>query len=128
MNILDENIRDDQWRELRRQRIVVCKIGRDIARKGVKDDRIISLLHQQNRPTFFTRDADFFDRDLCHERYCLVHLAVDQKLVAEYVRRVLRHPALDSKAKRMGLVIRVDESGLSIWRVHATKGIQPIWK
>jgi hypothetical protein len=118
MNVLDENVPESQRRSLRRRRVAVRQIGRDIGRKGMKDDEIISLLHQLDRPTFFTLDADFYDRRLCHEGYCLVHLNVEEEHIAEYVRRLLRHPELNSKAKRMGLVIRVDPTGLSVWRIH----------
>jgi hypothetical protein len=64
------------------------QIGRDLARKGMKDREIIPLLHGLTRPTFFTLDADFYNRRHCHERYCLVHLDVE---AAEFVLRVLRH-------------------------------------
>ena len=84
----------------------------------MKDDEIIPLLHQLDRPTFFTLDGGFYDRRLRHEEYCLVHLDVEEELVGEYVRRLLRHRALNSKAKRMGRVIRVSPTGLALWRVH----------
>ena len=32
------------------------------------------------------------------------------------VRRVLRHPALNTQAKRMGAVVRASASGLRVWR------------
>ncbi len=84
----------------------------------MKDHEIISLLHQLNRPTLFTLDGDFYDRRLCHEGYCLVHLDVEEKRVAEFVRRLLRYRALNTRAKRMGRVIRVGPAGLLLWRVH----------
>lgn len=63
-------------------------------------------------------DGDFYDRHLCHEGYCLVHLDIEEERVAEYVRRVLRHRELNSKTKRMGRVIRVSSTGLAVWRIH----------
>jgi len=118
MNILDENVPESQRSLLRGRRVPIRQIGEDLGRKGMKDDEMIPLLHQLDRPTFFTLDGDFYDRTLCHERYCLVHLDVEEEMVAEYVRRVLRHRALNSKAKRMGRAIRVLATGLTVWRVH----------
>jgi hypothetical protein len=76
MNILDENILNDQRQLLKMWRIMAYQIGDDIGRKGMQDEEIIPLLHQLNRPTFFTRDSDFYHRPLCHSRYCLVYLDV----------------------------------------------------
>ncbi len=59
-----------------------------------------------DRPTFFTLDGDFNDRRLCHERYCLVYLNVAEETVAEYVRRLLRHRELNSRAKRLAVLFR----------------------
>lgn len=116
MNILDENIPRNQRELLISWRVSIRQIGYDTGRKGIQDDEIIPLLHQLRRPTFFTRDSDFFDRSLCHQRYCLVFMDVDKYEAALFVRRVLRHPELDTQAKRMGAVIRVSHRGLSMYR------------
>jgi len=87
----------------------------------MKDNEIISLLHDLTRPTFFTRDDDFFDRDLCHAGYCLVHTSVEKNEVAVFTHRLLRHPEFNTKAKRMGPVVRVSHAGLLVWRLHAEK-------
>lgn len=118
MNILDENIPKNQRELLLSWRVSVRQIGYDTGRKGIQDDEIIPLLHQLRRPTFFTRDADFFDRKLCHQRYCLVYLDIDKYEAALFVRRVLRHPELDTQAKRMGTVIRVSHTGLSMYHLR----------
>ena len=118
MNILDENIPRSQRELLISWRISIRQIGYDSGRKGIQDDEIIPLLHQLRRPTFFTRDSDFFDRRLCHQRYCLVYMDVDKYETSLFVRRVLRHPELDTQAKRMGAVIRVSSRGLSLYRLH----------
>ncbi len=116
MNILDENIPRNQRELLLSWRVSIRQIGYDMGRKGIQDDEIIPWLHQLPNPTLFTRDADFFDRQLCHQRYCLVYLDVDKYEAAFFVRRVLRHSELDTQAKRMGAVIRVSHTGLSIYR------------
>ena len=91
------------------------------------DQAIIPLLHGLHRPTFFTRDFDFFRAELRHGRYCLVWLDVDVSEVAEYVRRFLRHPEFNTQAKRMGAVVAVAPAGLSIWRVRVEQVIHSIW-
>ncbi len=78
-------------------------------------------MHQLNQPTFFSRDDDFYKRQLCHARYCLVYLDVRKEEVAIFVRRLLRHQAFKTKAKRMGKVIRASHTGLSVWNPHAEK-------
>jgi hypothetical protein len=127
MNLLDENIREDQRQRLRGWRITVHQIGFDIGRKGMKDKTIITLLQQQTAPTFFTRDDDFYDRTSCHPRYCIAFLDVPHSEVAMFVRRFLRHSAFDTKAKRMGAVIRVLHSGLYVWRFNAEHEIRVEW-
>ena len=87
----------------------------------MKDQEIIPFLHQLSQPTFFTRDDDFYERKLCHAGYCLVYLDVRKEEVAIFTRRVLRHPQLKTKAKRMGKVIHASHIGLSLWSLHNTK-------
>lgn len=118
MNILDEDVRADQRELLRQHRIAIRQIGHDLAHKGIKDQAILPFLHQLRRPTFFTLDRGFYDRRLCHPNYCLVWLDVDRRQVSAYIRRVLRHPRLNTQAKRMGAVIRVSPAGLHVWKRH----------
>ena len=119
MNILDENIIDSQRLQLKSWRVPIRQIGYEVAQQGIKDAEIIPLLHRLNRPTFFTRDDDFYERGLRHAGYCLVHLNVRKAEVAVFMRRVLRHPSLNTKAKRMGCVVRASHFGLTVWRLHA---------
>lgn len=127
MIILDENTPEGQRLLLRRKRVRARQIGYDIGRDGMKDEAIIPLLHQLDRPTFFTRDKDFCARRLCHDAYCLVHLDVRDVEIAEYARRVLRHKAFNTKAKRMGAVVRAGTDGLSVWRIHETAETHLDW-
>lgn len=128
MNVLDENFPDDQRRLLLSKRIHVQKIGRGVGRAGMKDENIIPFLQELERPTFFSLDAFFYKRRFCHQRYCLVHLDVDDWLAAKYVRRVLRHRELNTKAKRMGTVVQATPNGLSIWRLHDQEAIHVEWQ
>ncbi len=127
MNLLDENVRQDQRDLLHAWGLAVQQIGPDVGRKGMTDEEIIPLLHKLRDATLFTRDLGFAERKLCHARYCLVILVVRKDEVAIYIRRILRHPKLDTKAKRMGAVIRVSHAGFSIWRRNATKKVYIGW-
>ena len=128
MNILDEGNPDSQRQLLRRRRISIRHIGYDVGRKGLQDEEIIPfLIIKRRHVTFFTLDADFYKRHLCHARYCLVSMAVRKNEAAEFVRRVLRHPQFNSGTKRMGAVIRVSHVGLSVWRLHSEKEAHVEW-
>lgn len=127
MNILDENIIESQRQLLQRWHIAVRHLGYDVGRQGIQDEEIIPFLHRLQRPTFFTRDLDFYEPSLCHRQYCLVYLAVKKDEVASFVRRFLRHREVDTVAKRMGAVIRVSHGGLAIWRLHAEQEVHVDW-
>ena len=127
MIILDENIPEGQWQLLRSWRVRALLVGRDISEKGIKDDRLTGFLVGQRRPTFFTRDDGFYDRKLCHGRYCLVFLAVRPSESAAFVRRVLRHPRFRTRAQRLGTVIRASSAGLQMWKLHEEQEIIVSW-
>jgi hypothetical protein len=120
VNVLDENVFTSQRLLLRGWRIAVRHIGHDIGRKGMTDAEIVTLLHGLRRPTLFTHDGDFYRRELCHEKYCLVRLHVSALEIAVYARRMLRHRHFNTQAKRMGLVVSASAEGLSVWRLHAS--------
>jgi hypothetical protein len=121
VNFLHENVPEEQRRLLLRGKIAVRQIGNEVGAAGMTDENILPLLHHLRRPTFFTRDADFYRRGLRHERYCLVWLDVRPADVAEHVRKFLRHPAFKAQAKRMGWVAHVAPSGISAWGPGAEK-------
>ena len=127
MNVLDENIPDSQRQLLRGWRVRVRQIGHEVGHQGMKDEEIIPFLHQLGPVTFFTRDLGFYHRHLCYADYCLVCLAVGQYEVASFIRRFLRHPAFNTRAKRMGKVIRVTHTGMRIWKLHAEKEERLVW-
>ena len=72
MIVLDDNVLAGQRAALEARRIHLCQIGHHIARKGLLDDGVITLLQTLRRPTFITYDYQFFKRSLCHEQYCIV--------------------------------------------------------
>lgn len=116
MNILDENVPASERRHLQRRHVRVRQIGFDLGRKGMTDEEIIPFLHHLRRPTFFTRDLDFYQRRLCNRRYCLVWLEIKAAEVAEYIYRLLHHQQFNTQAKRMGSIIGASPGGLSVWR------------
>lgn len=117
MNVLDENVPESQRLLLRGWHISVRQIGLDIARKGIQDDEIIPLLLHLRRPTFVTRDFDFYKPGLRHARYCLAFMDVGQYEVASFARRLLQHPMFETEAKRLGSVIRVHHTGMAAWQL-----------
>jgi hypothetical protein len=127
MKLLDENIIASQRELLGSWKIPVRQIGYDFEQSGLDDLRIISLLHRQRRITFFTRDLGFFDRQLCHGRYCLVCLAVTKEEVATFVRRFLRDERFKTQAQRHGSVIQVSQTGIRSWQVNSKKEMFVAW-
>jgi hypothetical protein len=120
VNILDENVPLEQ-RDLLRAWGIRCRVvGQDIARLSVGDDDILALLHRLKQPTFFTRDEDFFGRQLCHPSYSLVWLNVAAEEAGLFVRRVLQQTRFATKAQRMGTVVRAHHDGLEFWELHRT--------
>lgn len=118
MNLLDETFPDDQRHLLRKFGIAIRQVGREAGRKGMADEEIIPLLLRLQDVTFFTHDRDFSGSESCHSDYCLVWLAVKQDLLAEYTRRLLRHPEFDASAKRSGKVLTVGPSGITVFERH----------
>lgn len=128
MNILDENIPKPQRELLEARRLAVRQIGVNIGRKGLLDEAIIPLLLRLRYPTFFSRDSDFYKRELCHSAYCIVHLSVEKSEAALFVRRLLRHHDFKTQARRMGKVIRVSRAGISFWRRHQSREEHVEWE
>ena len=88
---------------------------------------IIPFLLRLREATLFTVDRHFYQRTLCHAKYALAFLDADQTEAAHYMRRVLRHPAFDSQAKRLGLVIRASVTHLEAWRLRAAEEERFAW-
>ena len=128
MNILDENISKNQRQLLESWRISIRQIGVNAGNSGMKDREIISFLQQIRRPTFFTRDDDFFKPQLCHARYGIVYLDVEKYETAFFIRRLLKHKELNTQAKRIGNVVRVSDAGLACWRLHVREEIHFKWE
>lgn len=119
MIIIDENFPESQRQLLLSWRINIRQIGIEVGRKGLQDDEIIPLLIKYKNPTFFSLDFDFYNRKLCHTKYCLAFLDLGQYESAIFMRRFLRNKNFDSQKKRMGKVIKISHSGLLVWNINA---------
>ena len=118
MIVLDENLPDSQRRLLRSWRIRVQQIGHELGRRGMRDAEIVPFLRRLQRLTFFTRDDWFYQPTHRHAENCLVLLAIAEDEAASFIRRVLRHPSLNTHAKRKGKVVRATHAGLRVWRLN----------
>lgn len=127
MNVLDENIVESQRQLLRGWRIRIRQIGHELGRAGMLDDEIVPFLHRIGDVTFFTRDRGFYERKHCSAKYCIVCLAVGQQEAAVFVRNVLRHPALNTRAKRMGKIVRATHTGIRFWSSSSNREIALQW-
>lgn len=127
MNLLDENIPADQRLLLEKWRVRVREIGVDTGRVGIQDEDILPLLRTMRRPTFFTRDDDFYDRRLGHPGYAIVYLAVQRDEVAYFIRRLLRVPRFKTQTQRMGTVARVSSAGVMFWSLKHPEEARLIW-
>ena len=119
MLITDENISETEIWRLREWRIAVRQVGPDLARRSASDQNVLQLLHRLKRPTFFTRDRDFWNHRLTHSDYCLVFIDLREQegQIAAAIRRFLRHSGFDTHAKRMGKVVRVHRGGVHFWEI-----------
>jgi hypothetical protein len=116
MLVFDENIPASQRQLLHKSGLHLRVIGIHTATLGTSDENLIPVLHGLPQPTFFSQDAGFFKRSLCHARYALVHLDVSDSEIAEYTRAYLKHPAFETNARRMGTVARLRPRGIQFWR------------
>jgi hypothetical protein len=114
MIICDENIDVAQVFLLRSWGARTKQIGPDIARKGISDPQMVSLLHGGTRWMLVTRDGAFYRASLCHSKYCILVLDVQRDEVAASVMRFLSTPHFRTQRSRLGTVARVSPNGIAI--------------
>lgn len=119
MYLLDENITKDQKELLEKWRYNVKQIGVDIATKGIQDIQIITLLQQLHGVLFLTRDTDFFKQSYCHLNYCIVYLDVEKTETAYFIRKFLKHPNFNTTAKRLGKIVKVNQTLIQYYSVKS---------
>ncbi len=128
MIILDHNVPEDQAEQLRRWRIHFRQIGFEIGRPEWDDQQeILRYLHTAKQVTFFTRDLGFFRRRLGHSNHCLVVMTVPVLETALYIRRLLRHPIFETRAKRNGKVVKVSTGKIVWWQARQERLISLPW-
>ncbi|MEW6304343.1 MAG: hypothetical protein AB1705_12775 [Verrucomicrobiota bacterium] len=127
MNVLDENIPKDQADLLAAWKIRFRSLSRDLGAAGISDEDILPLLLNLKRPTFLTRDEDFFVRDKLHAPYSLVWFDVATSETAFYIRRFLRHPQFNTITKRLGKVIAIRPSAIQYWTKNSQSPSQEDW-
>ena len=128
MIVLDQNIPTEERKKLDEWGIRTRKIGVDIGWAWMSDEgHIIPLLHSLRQPTFFTLDLGFYRRKFCHPNYCIVVLDISEIQVAEFVRRFMRHKDFNTKAKRMGRVVKITTDGIYWWEISATSEKKLRW-
>ena len=113
MIVLDENISAAEEAKLTGWGIRCRTIGVQVASKGDDDANLLTILLTLARPTFFSHDQDFWEQSRQHSRYCLVWLDTEETEQARFIRAFLRHPEFNTRAKRLGKVVRVHADGLT---------------
>jgi len=118
--VLDENISAAEEAKLTGWGVRCRTIGVHVASKGDDDADILTTLLTLKQPTFISHDQDFWDQSRQHSRYCLVWLDTEETEQAQFIRAFLRHPEFNTRAKRLGKVVRVHPDGLT--RHHSRHG------
>lgn len=85
----------------------------------IKDDGIAELLRQQNQPTFITiNERDFWRKIAIDPQYCVVCFTLRDarsREIAQSLRTLLQRSEFNTKAKRMGKVIRITTEQISYY-------------
>ena len=113
-HVLDELFDESVYEQLKARRIAIDKVGEGFGNTGWLDEHILQALHGSGK-TFHTRDHGFYYRSHAHSSYCIVYYDVPLAEMAAYIRRVLRHPQLNTHAKRLGKVIKVTGQRIEFW-------------
>jgi hypothetical protein len=129
MLIIDESISEFEIWQLRRWGFRLRAIGPDLGNKSISDEDILPLLLRLKRPTFFTRDRDFWQQALCHHGYCLVYVDVleEEGEIAAHVRRFLRHRDFKVSAQRLGKVVHLYQRGIAFYQCSDAKPHRLKW-
>ncbi|MGH7449982.1 MAG: hypothetical protein ACRENG_01420 [bacterium] len=91
----------------------------------VKDDVIPVLLRQVKRATFVTINwADFWQKSPADKRYCIICFPFPRhriKEIPDLLRQVLKLKQFNTKAGRMGTVMRVTKKAVHYYRINDPK-------
>lgn len=125
-HIFDENFSAPLMEIIRKKISSVAQVGKDWGQSGWKDrDQIIPHLHD-SRATFHTLDSGFYDWRLCHRDYSLVYYDVPEADTIEWIIKFVNHRSFNTRAKRMGKVIKVNPLQITYWELkdHQYQAVQ----
>ncbi len=93
-----------------------------IAEAGrIVTNQFLESLRQQSQPTFVTiNERDFWRKVAIDEHFCIVCFALPDprgREIASSFRTLLQHPEFNTKAKRMGKVLRVTDTKVAYYCV-----------
>ena len=115
-HVLDADVRQQDYQALRR-RFSMVKVGDGFGYSSMSDGDIRRELHH-SKQTFHTQDRRFCHPRHRHPTYCLVFYDVADPDFVSCVQRFLRHPRFNTRAKRMGKVVRVTLEHIEVWELH----------
>ena len=87
----------------------------------ILDERVPEILCTLKKPTFITIDHGFWNRRLCHEKYCIVFAELtssQQHLIPSLLRRLFRLTEFRTRGARMSKVARLDEQNVTFWEAR----------
>lgn len=85
----------------------------------ILDDRVPAILLTIKQATFITIDDWFWQRGLCHSRYCILCFALrndQQGLIPQLLRTLFRLREFRTRAERMGKVARISQARIEYWQ------------
>jgi hypothetical protein len=97
----------------------------------IGDDRVPAILRTLKQATFVTIDHDFWDRQLCNPRYCILYFALrkeQQDQLPDLLRALLRQPEFSTRARRMGKLARISTVRIDYWQFPAQQLQRIEWK
>jgi hypothetical protein len=95
------------------------------SRTLINDDEIPALLRRLKQPTFVTINwPDFWKKLPVNHHYCLICFAIDldrRNEIPSLLRQVLKLKQFNTKARRMGVVMRVTKKAVHYYRINDPK-------
>lgn len=100
----------------------VCFVNALRPSSVIKDDSIPQLLRSVRQPTFVTQNwKHFWERTAAHGDFCIACFVLPSDQVQEVsplLRRVFHLPAFQTRAARMGKVVRVSGDDVLYYQVN----------
>jgi hypothetical protein len=129
--VLDEQLAASEVMEPLRRKHKVRRLREARPDERILDDRIPDILRRLDRPTFLTIDQGFWDRALCHPRYCILCFTLttkQQQLLPDLVEALFRTPEFRTRAQRMGKVARISPRSIEYWQFHVPRVHHLSWE